>query len=147
MCLFWVLLWCDWVAWYWLPTAIHWIGFSVAVVGAIYWTWSSSDRGGLRHRAITSVCFVPIWGWLTFAAFTTGWYRLGEFISAAGLAVAFVIGLCWAVWYVERKSRQLAVAAWPAGRAERSWDPFDLAAAYYHKRREKLDQSGLSVIS
>ena len=144
----WVLLWCDWTAWYLLPTWLHSIGFTAALGVAAYWLHWPRGCERTLYRGILSACFIPVWGWLTFASFTLGWYGLGKFFTGAGIATAFVIGLCWAVWYVERRSRFYEALARedPNVRSKR-WNPLDLAAWYYGARRKRLDQSALTLVS
>lgn len=141
----WLLLWCDWSAWYLLPTWFHWIGFTASLAGTAYWLHWPRGCERTLYRGILSAAFVPLWAWLTFASFSLGWYALGVFFTNAGMVTAFLIGLCWAVWYVERESRRIADEGEPA--AGRKWNPLDIAASYYSKRRGKLDQSGLTFLS
>ncbi len=144
------MLWCDWSAWYLLPTWCHWLGFTGGLAGAAYWLHWPRGCDRTLYRGILGACVLPLWGFLTFAAFTLGWYRLGKVFTAAGLAATFVIGLCWAVWYVERRSRHYESATKGdagEGVATRRWNPLDLAAWYYGSRRKRLDQSGLTFLS
>ncbi len=152
----WLLNWCDWAAWYFLPGWVHALGFTGGLAVAGYWLYWPRGCDPTLYRAILSGALLPVWGFLTFASYGLArfggfWYRAGGFFAGAGLALAFAVGLCWAVWYVERQSRRLGAppafaGGPPAPPAHASWNPLDLAARYYHARREKLDQSGLTLL-
>ncbi len=114
-----------------------------------YWLTKARESGDrIRLLAVASVCFVPAWHFLVFAAFSLGaftytWVKISDGLRMVGLIAIFVIGLAWAVRWVERRSRHYAgiAASGAIVVREKAWNPLDLAAWYYSQRHQKLDQS------
>jgi len=131
-----------------LPPWLHWIGFTGELGVVAYWLFWPRGCNRTLYRAILSIGFVPCWGWLTFVSFSMGWHSFGKFFTNAGLAAAFIIGLCWAVWYIEIRSRHYELLARQPPRVSiKRWNPLDLAAWYYGVKRQRLDQSALTLLS
>ena len=67
-------------------------------------------------------------------------YSLAESLSTAGTGFAFVIGLGWAVWAVDRQTKRT-----PPPLHQPAWNPFWLLAWYFGKKNQKLRQSILTL--
>ena len=140
----WGLLWCDWSAWYLLPSWIHGIGFTAAAVFVGRWAWGQRHASGQRRAVVGTVTFVVAWQWTVFASASLGWNALARGLGIAGLVAGFLIGLGWMLWVVERESRRyesVAHAAGPEGVAHLDWNPLYLGARFYRAGYRKLDQS------
>lgn len=137
----WLLLWCDWSAWYLIPDwlQLHAIAFTAAAIGASWWFWKHRrDESIVVRCLIATIAFIPIWQWCVFVADGLGWRTLARFFALFGLVVAFFTGLVWVIWYVERESRRRVAVAAEGGRL---WDPLNLHAWFYRDGSRKLDQS------
>lgn len=140
----WALLWCDWSAWYWLPSWFHWIGFSVAT--ALGWNWylkrQKENRRKLVQRLLVAPVFLLSWQWLVFATSELGWSGMARFFTILGTSIVFFVGLCVSVWWVEKQSRVFATSSIAGGGSgTRIWNLYNLEAWYFRRRSQKLDQS------
>ncbi len=134
----WLLVWCDWSAWYVLPTWLHGIIFTTAAVAAGWWFWRErKGESPVRRNLVATIAFLPLWQWCVFVTSEFGWGTVARIFATGGLTVFFFAGLAWVIWYVERESRRHALAV-----AEgRVWNPLNLHACYYRDGSRKLDQS------
>lgn len=143
--LLWALLWLDWTAWYQLPVWLQAVGFTASIGFVWYWHQWSCGRGVIVRRAVLSAAFVPVWQWIVFATHGAGLDELRVMAARAGLGGAFLIGLAWVVWYVERTAQQYRAmrraAAVAAASPRDVWNPLDLDAWYYGRRQPRLNQS------
>ncbi len=165
----WALLWFDSTAWYQLPEWLQGAGFTSALALVVYWLRRSRAWGAISQRATESLCLLPVWQSCVFTAHFLGLDALRAGLARAGLAASFVIGLAWTVWLVETRSSRYRErrrkAALDAGvpsldvslaaalvsdrdalargvdDRRRRWNPLDLDAWYWGRRRRKLNQS------
>tara|TARA_Y100000588_G_scaffold393680_1_gene510646 strand:- start:2324 stop:4000 length:1677 start_codon:yes stop_codon:yes gene_type:complete len=113
-----------------------------------------------------TISIYPIWQGLVFGANYLGWVKVRIACAQGGMCLAFISGLLWVVWGVERRSRKLQLQRY-AGKqkmlgqvgpleamnqsvaipAIKPWDPFDQDAWYYGKSRQKLKQSFNAIFS
>ena len=106
-------------------------------------------RFTLRTAGIATGVYVALWCAASFI-FDVG------FINAAGWAVFYLIGLCWAVWYVERSARRIEAKFRTIDHTTRpqvvvggelttdrrgGWNPLDPASKLYGRTSQKLRQS------
>lgn len=108
----------------------------------------------------------PVWHWLVFLSHHLGWAKTRVACAQGGMALVFIAGLLWTVWWVERRSRALQLSRQAGGGkslgrigpleamnrsvaspARKIWNPFDQDAWYYGRRRQKLKQSFNAVFS
>ena len=102
-----------------------------------------------RTAGIATGLYVAIWAAVSFI------FDI-EFINTAGWAVFYLIGLGWAVWYVERTARRIeakfrtvetttrpkvVVGGELASTRRGGWNPFDPASKLYGRTSQKLRQS------
>lgn len=141
----WGFLWADWSAWYGLPSGVHWVGFTVAT--ALGWIWWDRRRRRNLRRLERRLLLLPVallsWQWLVFASSELGWVGAARFFTLFGLSLFFFVGLCLAVWIVEKRTQVYAArpSHVPAMAGQRVWDLCSLEAWYLRKRSQKLDQS------
>ena len=144
----WLLLWCDWSAWYWLPSFVHGILFTGFAAAAGWWVWKTRQTPTLERCLVGTIAFVPLWQWTVMATQILGWGWATWFASVAGLTAIFMIGLAWSIWYVESQSRRPELAAHAVlATGERFWNPLSLGAWYYRPNYRKLDQSLWTLIA
>ena len=93
---------------------------------------------------MVSVCYLPLWQLLVYLPILWHNYTLATLISNIGTCILFFIGLIWAVWWVEKESRQLSQKQ-NQRKKRRVWDPRNLDA--YGKKNNKLRQSVVTLIS
>ena len=113
-----------------------------------------------------TISIYPIWQGLVFGANYLGWVKVRIACAQGGMGLAFISGLLWVVWGIERRSQKLQRQRY-AGKqkmlgqvgpleamnqsvaipAIKPWDPFDQDAWYYGKRRQKLKQSFNAIFS
>ena len=113
-----------------------------------------------------TISIYPVWQGLVFGANYLAWASVRVACAQGGMALAFMSGLLWVVWYMERRSRQLQLARHADSQkvlgqvgpleamsqsvaipAAKPWNPFDQDAWYYGRRRQKLKQSFNAVFS
>jgi hypothetical protein len=147
----WLLLWCDWSAWHWLPLAVHAVLFSGYAIVAGYLLWKNRRAPMLQRCLIGTVAMVVFWHWSVLLSSSLSLHWLARVLAQCGLVMAFVTGLLWLIWIVDQQSRKLrernAALAGNQNSTEREWNPLDLTACYYRRRSRKLDQSMLTLIS
>ncbi len=157
--------WADWLAFQQLSLTHHWSGFGLGLAGAAWWLERARKMQRVRRLLVFSLSFFPIWLFLVFALNEMGggepWGTLRSYSATGGIFLAFLIGLAWLTWFVERQSRIFQLVrlkkaegasrvgplqamhssvALP-GSGSRVWDPFDMDAWYYGRKRQKLRQS------
>jgi hypothetical protein len=133
----WLALWADAHLLFHFSPLTHAICFGLALAVPISWARYWRSRSLLPYRVILSVSFIALWQFAVAAPLVFSAYQLSETLAHAGVAISFVIGLCWAVWVVDRKTKQLA----PSPHQQRSWNPLRRWAWYFGRRNPKLWQS------
>ncbi|MCH2062285.1 MAG: DUF4159 domain-containing protein [Roseibacillus sp.] len=133
----WLALWADAHFLFHFSPLIHAICFGLALPVPLSWARYWRSRSLLLHRLILSGSFIPLWQFAVTAPLVFSAYQLSEALAHAGVAIFFVIGLGWAVWLVDRKTKQLA----PSSHQQRSWNPLRRWAWYFGRRSPKLWQS------
>ena len=58
----WLLLWCDWSAWYWLPGWIHGILFTGFAAVAGWWAWKNRRAPVFERLNFGNICCILILG-------------------------------------------------------------------------------------
>ncbi len=135
-----------------------------AILGLVI-AWRMRTAVGMPRAIVQSLAFLFVWPAAVFTLDHLGWPEARANTALVGTTLAFVIGLGWAVWAVDRATRHFArrraehaarqaagtapqgeaattptsAAPTPAGR-RRVWNPLDLDAWYYGRAR-KLNQS------
>ena len=113
-----------------------------------------------------TISIYPVWQGLVFGANYLAWASIRVACAQGGMALAFMSGLLWVVWYMERRSRQLQLARHADSQkvlgqvgpleamshsvaipVTKPWNPFDQDAWYYGRRRQKLKQSFNAIFS
>ena len=135
--LLWLVLWADAHLLFHLAPLNHALGFGLALAVPLCWARYWRPRSPLLYRGILSVGFLPLWQFAVVVPLVFSAYRLSEAFSRAGVAISFFIGLCWVVWAVDRKTKQLA----PSPHPQRTWNPLRRWAWYFGHRNPKLWQS------
>ncbi len=168
----WVFAYLDWVAWKTLPEVVLLVVFAKSVALLVYWHRFLKPMSRLQQRGYWSIAVLPIWQLSVFVSYYLMLPSVSLLLTRIGLAVVFVLGLGWMIWYVEQVSARLlagrkkvafgvtefgrtgtaitATTATPLGRApggEREWNPLNLDAWYYGKRKKKLHQTILTVFA
>lgn len=133
----WLALWIDAHLLFHFSSLTHAICFGLALPVPLSWARYWRSRSLLLYRLTLSVSFLPLWQFAVTAPLVFSAYQLSEALAHAGVAIFFVIGLGWAVWLVDRKTKQLA----PSSRQQRSWNPLRRWAWYFGHRSPKLWQS------
>lgn len=133
----WLVLWADAHLFFHLAPLNHAIGFGLALAVPLSWARYWRPRSPLLYRGILSVGFLPLWQFALVVPLVFSAYRLSDAFSRAGVAISFFIGLCWVVWAVDRKTKQLA----PSPHPQRTWNPLRRWAWYFGRRNPKLWQS------
>ena len=132
--LFWGLLWCDWSAWYLLPSVAHWAGFTLSLLVA--WAVFFRKRKIQPLLAWISV-FVITCHWIVFASSEMGWSAVPRFFALIGVIGSFLVGLYLVVRWIDLKARELQFVTSDG----RVWNLANLNAWYFRKGSAKLDQS------
>ncbi|MBI1374613.1 MAG: DUF4159 domain-containing protein [Phycisphaera sp.] len=147
----WVWLWFDWIAWYQLPDWVKMLGFTASLPVIVYWVrraWAM--RSPVRRWAVLSVCYVPASHWMVYATYTLALDEVRVIFARVSIGGVFVIGLLWAVWYVERASQRILSRRRAAAERRgdrRIWNPLDLDAWYYGQRVQRLNQSLTTLVA
>ncbi len=164
----WAYVWLDWLVLHQRSVYYQWSVFGSACVLALVWIVLSLRWNQILRLLVLSFCFFPFWLFLLFVLKEMGgnepWGTLRLYVAQGGLFIAFLLGLGWLTWFVDRQSRvfqfkRLAMTGKrevlsPVGplRAMHSsvavpqpglriWNPFDMDAWYYGTKRQKLRQS------
>ena len=93
-----------------------------------------------------SVSVIPLWQGLAYLPTLWHQYSLAETISQVGTVILFLIGLAWAVWWIERETNRLSGNNRPKINV-RVWDPRQLVAWYFGHKNNKLRQSVFTFVS
>jgi hypothetical protein len=136
----WLALWADAHLIYWFSPLTHAIGFGLALTVCFYWARHWKPRSTRIYRGVLSISFIPLWQFGVQVPLIFSAYSLAESLSTAGTAFAFVIGLGWAVWAVDRQTKRT-----PPPLHQPAWNPFWLLAWYFGKKNQKLRQSILTL--
>ena len=139
----WALLWLDSKAWFFLSNKTLALGFLTALPVSFYWIRRHRRSSRVKRRAILSLSYLPLWQLAIHLPLLDHRHGLSATLTSLGLAGAFLIGLAWTVWWLDRESKRVSPP--PSGR--RSWDPRQLAAWYFGRRNRKLRQSLFTLVS
>jgi hypothetical protein len=154
--LVWALLWFDWLAWFQLPEWLLALGFTLSLPVAAFWMVRTRKSPLPVRCAIATAAYLPLWHWTVFVTHALVLEALRTWLARLGLAGAFVIGLAWVIWYVERASQRHRMRrhdalvdaaqeddgrASPLGRGRRALDGTSLFVAT-GKTRRGLDVPG-----
>ena len=141
---------CFAIGWFNLTTAHvwpDWISLALLGVGAGFGVFCIQrvrklpDRGP-TYWGIWSIAFAPISTFLVCLTKMLSLYSASAWIARLSTFALFFIGLLWAVWFVERRSRVLEDEDDSRREAgKKIWNPFHPRAWYYRRGQEKLDQS------
>lgn len=155
----------------WLLGVISWIFFGASeswILGAIFAlaiplaiAWiaflrSQNFQSALIWPLTLTLGYLPIWTAAVYLCDLLGLYGLTSFLSQFGNGGAFFIGLGWAVYWLENRSRQREVLRirkshqpreQPAAKPATIWNPVDPEAWYYGRKSQKLKQSTLLLLS
>lgn len=166
----WLYLWMDWLAFHQRDVLEQRAGFGLSLLPVLWWlNHARKSESSIFRYVVYSLCLFPVWHLIVFLFDELGsdapWGVFRVYAAQGGLFLAFVTGLGWVTWWVDRKARALqltrlevsgpsastgplhAMHASVAGPSEgaRIWNPFDMDAWYYGRQRQKLRQS-LSVL-
>lgn len=139
---FWIILWLDSKAFFYLSNEALVAGFFIALPVSIFWIRRHRQSSKLKRRAIMTACYVPLWQLFIQLPLLNHNYKLSSSITSVGTAGAFFIGLAWVVWWMDRESKRVK----PPQGDQRSWDPRQLAAWYFGRKNQKLRQSTLTLL-
>lgn len=138
----WLALWADAHLIFRFSPLAHSIGFGLALGVCGFWAWYWRPRSRLLYRAVLSASFIPLWQFAAVVPLVFSAWSLSESLSKAGLAIAFVIGLCWAAWAVDLQTKKLP----PALNRKENWNPLRRWAWYFGRKNQKLRQSTATLI-
>ena len=114
------------------------------------WVWRASRAyEPVRRYWLRSVAFFPLWQAAVFIADELDFASVRATLADLGLGGAFLIGLGWLVWYVEKRWSEFVREAKQPGYVvptTRIWNPFHPHAWYYGRSGAKLNQS-LTVLA
>lgn len=136
----WVATWADAHLIYWFSPLTQAGIFFLAIPVGLYWARYWRARSTRIYRAVLSVSFLPLWQFAIQVPLVFSAYPLAESIARLGTALAFLIGLAWAVWAVDLQTKRTA----PPDRLP-TWNPFQLVAWYFGRKNRKLRQSILAL--
>jgi hypothetical protein len=173
--LIWLFFVLEWLWAHYVADGLRWIVFSLGCIAAVAmvllaWTRSYPQR---VQAIVASLAVVVIWPLPVFIAdyFAAG--DLARTFANVGMGIVFLMGLAWTVWGVERGSRYylaqrqsyaphaaslsdddelapsaLALNAGAAALPAPSdiWNPVDLEAWYYGRKKAKLNQSVTTIL-
>ena len=138
----WLLAWFDASAWWLFGRGFQGVGFTAGAAVAGWWVWRQRRDPQIRRRLVQTLALPFLLQWLWFVVHAAGWPALARAMAQLSIAILFLTGLAWLVWWLERWARR----APPSGH-RRSWDPRRLDARYYRRRYRRLDQSVLAFAS
>ena len=162
--LVWLYVWLDWQYFKWFSLESHDFLCYVALLPVAWGFWRARRKPALFRYATCSACLFPIWHLVVFKCERRGWETLEAVTSQTGLVIIFIVGLAWTVWLVDRQAQRFQVTRFEASAptqgpgpllamhasmasaegGRRIWNPVDMDAWFYGKRKPKLYQS-LSV--
>ena len=138
----WCLLWVDAHAWFRLGVWTLTIGFLTALPVCGYWIHRHRHSSLVVRRALLSVSYFPVWQLIAHLPLHFFAYSLAATITQVGTAVAFFLGLSWAVWWIDRETKRVP----EPNSKKRIWDPRQLVAWYFGRKSNKLRQSILTLL-
>ena len=130
--------------------------FIIGGVIAIYWLRRSRPAPKLHRCFVATLAFFPLW---QAALLLSRHFLGGEFVRATsitGSTIAFFVGLGWAVWWVEQRSRgtesnrlrsAFSFIDKPVPSEGTQWNPLELDAVYYTRKHPRLEQSMGTLIT
>lgn len=131
---------------YILVSVLFDIVFGLAALGGIWFALRGRRLEGRARYSRYTLAFPLLWQAAVYFADRFYFSSIRASIADAGLAVAYLVGLCWLVWYVERRwNEHLKQARHHAfddpGPRKSVSDPFNPAAWYYGRHNGRLVQS------
>lgn len=140
---FWCLIWLDAHAWFRLSYLTSAIGFATAVPVCYFWIRHHRNSSLIVRRAVFSISYLPLWQLIVHLPLLNYSYSLSATLTQVGTAGAFFLGLCWAVWWIDRETKRV-----PDPKTKKTiWDPRQLVAWYFGKKNNKLRQSIFTLMS
>jgi len=135
----------------WMLTSIQVLVFSATAAAGLVYCLVSWNKSVLSRSAALTWAYIPVWQWLVYVADKLNLDLIRVFLAQAGLALLFMIGLVWLIWYLERcaelyRQRELALGLVPSRREPRIWNPLNPKAWYFFRSR-KLNQSAAAFSS
>jgi hypothetical protein len=139
----WCLFWVDSYVWFRFEKWSLLVGFLSALPVCHYWIRRHRGSSIITRRAILSISYIPLWQLIAYLPLLNHSYSLAETINQIGIAVAFFLGLIWAVWWIDHETKSTPEST----HKKRIWDPRQLVAWYFGKKNNKLRQSLFTLIS
>jgi len=109
----WCGLWCQWAFGGDINEHALLVFFSIVMVMALVVCLTFKIEQGKRDWPVWSfwlaltISIYPVWQGLVFVANYLAWASVRVACAQGGMALAFMSGLLWVVWYMERRSRKL----------------------------------------
>lgn len=181
--LVWVVCALDWMAWAQLSGQYEIVRAGVFLVAAIAGIQGIVRTNRTRHERpvlfslVASLAYLPIWTATVYGLDFIEWGEARAWMARFGTGTAYIIGLMWAVWSIEKASRyydqqrrlrhtgEQATGEIPiptgalhetsaiteleeeAHPERRTSNPLDAEAWFYGKKSKKLNQSVTTFIS
>lgn len=133
----WMVVWADAHLLFRFPPLAHTLCFGVFLAVPAAWAHYWRSRSPRIYRGVLSIGFLPLWQFAVVAPLIFSAYGLSEALSHTGVAISFFIGLCWAVWAVDRQTKKTS----PSTSPRKNWNPFRRWAWYFGRDNPKLWQS------
>ncbi len=109
--------------------------FGLAAAVSALWLYISRSWPFRPRLFVASLALLPLWQFGVFAADALDFPSVRVFLADGGLALSFVAGLVWVIWFVERRwqeyVRQLALVE--TTEATWLWNPLHPEAWYYKR--------------
>lgn len=141
--LIWILLWLDAHAFFFLSNLSLTFGFLTALPVCYFWIRRHRRSSLIKRRAVLTFSFFPLWQLLIHLPLHNHSYALSATITSIGTGIAFLLGLGWAVWWIDRESKRVPQPSTD----KRSWDPRQLVAWYFGNKNNKLRQSIFTLVT
>ncbi len=178
----WVLCALDWLAWAqlnpfeYVRAAVFFAAAGIGIFGVVQTNRTRNERP-LLFSVVASLAFMPIWTAAVYGFDWIGWGEARAWLARFGTGTAYMIGLLWVVWGLEKASRHYELQRKlrhtgkdvageipnPTGALhetaaideleeeahaeKRPSNPLDAEAWYYGKKSKKLNQSVSAFLS
>ena len=131
----------DWVGTKTLPRLIHGLVDLSASLAALWWfVWSRTKSVPTRY-AVASIGYLVWWQSAVWACDVLDLPAARSGLATYGVLGAFLIGLAWAIWWVERLSQRYEANDEPE-QQPKVWNPLHPRAWYYGAvNSQRLNQS------
>lgn len=148
-----------------LPVWVRLIGLIPGLIISGVWVQWSRRQSPITLAIVASIAYVPWWAGLVVFAEWLAWDSLRVSVAQLGLAGAYVTGLLWVIWGLERaaqhyeglrtqKRLQAGGSTYEQAQVVRETEsekpvtnPLDPAAWYYGRRSRKLNQSITALLT